>query len=87
MVSPWARANFVDHTVVDQTSIVRFIEENWSLGFIDGPTAPPAGQASFDRLAGPIDAMFDFTQQIGAGGQTLILDPATGEPVTSGRPD
>jgi phospholipase C len=88
VISPWARENFVDHTNVDQSSSLRFIEENWSLGFIDGPTEPPAGQASFDRLAGPLDAMFDFDKHdVDSGERTLILDPATGEPVKSGKGD
>src|SRR5262249_312725 len=29
VVSPWSRENFVDHTVTDQTSVIRFIEDNW----------------------------------------------------------
>jgi len=60
VISPWANTNFVDHTLTDQTSIINFIETNWALGYIDGPTAPPAGQASFDRLAGSISNMFNF---------------------------
>jgi phospholipase C len=29
VVSPYAKRNFVDHTVTDQTSILRLIEDNW----------------------------------------------------------
>ena len=29
VVAPSARHNFVDHTMTDQSSIVRFIEDNW----------------------------------------------------------
>jgi phospholipase C len=50
VISPWAKSNFVDHTLTDQVSVLRFIEDNWSLGFIDGPVAPPAGTGSVDRL-------------------------------------
>ena len=32
VISPWAKANFVDHTLTDQTSIIRFIEDNWLRG-------------------------------------------------------
>jgi phospholipase C len=60
VISPWANPNFVDHTTTDQASIINFIEANWNLGFIDGPTAPPNGQASFDRNAGTIMNMFNF---------------------------
>jgi phospholipase C len=83
VVSPWAKENFVDHTLTDQTSILRFIEENWGLGFIDGPAQPPAGQASFDRVAGSLAGLFDFDH--GDKGdrdhRRLILDPATGDVV------
>ena len=29
VISPWSKSNFVDHTVTDQTSIIRFVEDNW----------------------------------------------------------
>jgi phospholipase C len=76
VVSPWSRQNYVDHNVADQSSILRFIEENWSLGFIDGPTVPPAGQGSFDRVAGQINGLFDFDNR--PHPETVILDPTTG---------
>ena len=43
VLSPWSKTNFIDHTVIDQTSSLRFIEENWNLGSVDGTTLP-AGQ-------------------------------------------
>jgi phospholipase C len=69
VISPYARINAVDHTLTDQTSILRFIEDNWSLGRI--------GEQSADALAGPLDGMFDFRK---ARAQALILDPKTGQP-------
>jgi len=33
-VSPWAKSNFIDDTITDQSSILRFIEDNWELGRI-----------------------------------------------------
>jgi phospholipase C len=43
---------YVDHTVTDQASILRFIEDNWLNGQrITG---------SFDNLAGRLNTMFDF---------------------------
>ena len=36
VISPWAKQNYVDHTFTTQTSITRFIEDNWSLGQIGG---------------------------------------------------
>ena len=32
VISPWARQNYVDNTFVEQSSILQFIENNWSLG-------------------------------------------------------
>jgi len=69
VISPYARVNAVDHTLTDQTSILRFIEDNWSLGRI--------GEQSADALAGPLDGMFDFRKP---RAQALILDPKTGRP-------
>lgn len=67
VISPYAKANYVDHTLTDQTSILRFIKDNWSTGRI--------GDDSFDEKAGSLAGMFDF-----AGGHqpTLELDPKTG---------
>ena len=79
VISPWAKSNFIDHTITDQTSSLRFIEINWNLGFIDGTTLPPGqplGSYSFDQLAGSILNMFDFDDQPDL--KRLILDPLTG---------
>lgn len=32
IISPWLKVNYVDHQLTDQTSILRFIEDNWNLG-------------------------------------------------------
>ncbi len=68
VISPWARENFVDHTRTDQTSILKFIEDNWSLGQI--------GNDSYDAVAGSLLNMFDFSHP---HGRKLILVPQTGE--------
>jgi len=67
LISPWAKENFVDNTLIDQTSILRFIEDNWNLGRI--------GNFSFDELAAPIVQMFDFKKR---KLRYLFLDPKTG---------
>jgi phospholipase C len=69
VISPWARRNFVDHTMTDQSSILRFIEDNWLGG-------QRLGQGSFDSIANPINNMFDFTNQESSG--TYLLDQFTG---------
>jgi len=71
VVSPWAKVNYVDHSVTDQSSILRFIEDNWHLGRI--------GDQSFDAKAGSLDGMFNFAGRRHA--HRLFLDPSTGEPV------
>ena len=73
VISPWARQNYVDHTVTDQTSVIRFIEDNWL-----GGTRLPAG--SFDGIASSISQMFDFTRERADHGR-LLLDPNSGQPV------
>jgi phospholipase C len=69
VVSPFARTNFVDHTLTDQSSITRFIEDNWHLGRI--------GAGSADAFAGTLDGMFDFGRPRAS---RLILDASTGQP-------
>ena len=72
VISPWAKQNFVDHTVTDQTSIIRFVEDNWLNG-------TRIGNGSFDSIANSIANMLQFTK---ANKKTLILDPTSGEPAT-----
>jgi phospholipase C len=69
-ISPYAKQNFVDHGLSDQSSLVRFIEDNWSLGRL--------GNGSFDGLAGTVDNLFDFDNH-GSGARPVFLDPATGQ--------
>jgi len=69
VVSPWARTNFVSNQLVDQSSVVSFIEDNWGLGSI--------GNGSSDALAGSIAPMFDFQHP---SAPPIFLDPSTGEP-------
>jgi phospholipase C len=79
VISPWAKTNFVDHTLTDQTSSLRFIEENWGLEYID-EFEKPAGQGSFDRLAGTVMNMFDFGDKPDL--RPLILNPLNGQVVS-----
>jgi phospholipase C len=68
-ISPFAKVNLVDHSVTDQSSILRFIEDNWELGRI--------GDQSFDEQAGSLLNMFNFSSHHRAA--RLFLDPATGQ--------
>jgi phospholipase C len=69
VVSPWVAPNTVHHTQIEQASITRFIEDNWSLGRIGG--------TSFDTRADPLSTIFDFDNAHARAGQTW-LDPTTG---------
>lgn len=71
VISPWAKANFVDHTLADQSSIIHFIEDNWLRG-------ERIGQGSFDAVSGSVDNMFDFTHI--SSPSPYLLNPTTGEP-------
>ena len=75
VVSPWAKANYVDHTLTDQSSILRFVEDNWNLGRIGG--------GSFDAITNSISGMFDFSKTTPPNSTPLILSPVTGLPVAS----
>jgi phospholipase C len=70
VISPWAKKNYVEHTVLDQTSVLRFIEDNW----LD---SQKTGPGSFDNIANSIENMFNFDQQRNDDGK-LVLDPNTG---------
>ena len=58
----------MDHTLNDQTSILRFIEDNWNVGRI--------GDQSFDAIANPILAHFNFSSPHYG---TVLLNPTSGE--------
>jgi phospholipase C len=77
---PYRARNFVSHSLADQTSMTRFIRDNWQLGQM--------GPQSFDALAGPILNMFDFNFANDRNrnlDRQLILDPSSGEPVSPSR--
>jgi phospholipase C len=75
VISPWARHNFVDHTITDQSSILRFVEDNWLNG-------KRIGAGSFDTIANPINPMFQFEAPLNF--EPFILDPSTGTPIGFG---
>jgi phospholipase C len=68
VISPFARRNAIDHSITDQSSILRFIEDNWSTGRL--------GNGSADARAGALDGLFDFAHPHDG---RFLLDPATGE--------
>jgi phospholipase C len=71
VISPWAKSNYVDHTATDQSSVLRFIEDNW----LNSARIP----GSFDALAGSLDNMFDFASPFPPNFLPYILNGTTGE--------
>ncbi len=69
-ISPFAKSNYVKHTANDQTSLLKFIEDNWSLGRI--------GAGSTDAAAESLNSMFDIADATPDNTGKLILDPKTG---------
>jgi phospholipase C len=70
VVSPYSRSNYVDNSVMDQSSVVQFIEQNWSL--------QPMGNGAADTNAGSLDSMFDFSAH---RLPPVFLSPSSGEVV------
>ena len=77
VISPWTRVNYVSHKLTDQSSVVRFIEDNW-LGGVR------IGNGSYDSIAGRLDGpggvldFFTFPDF-----RPVILNPNTGEVVSN----
>jgi hypothetical protein len=78
VISPFAKTNFVDHTLTDQSSVLRFIEDNWLSG-------ARISTSSFDNIAGTLENMFSFPAHASqaeiealAEARKLVLDPTTG---------
>jgi hypothetical protein len=49
-ISPYAKVNFVDHSVTDQSSILQFIEDNWNLGRIGDVDMKLEGLTKLGRI-------------------------------------
>ena len=72
VVSPFAKQNFVDNTYTEQTSITKFIQDNWGLGRLGGN--------AFDDRAGELNNMFDFN---GKKADKLFLNETDGTKAAS----
>jgi phospholipase C len=69
LISPFAKTNYVSSSLADQTSVLKFIEDNWLAG-------QRTGTSSFDNVAGSLNDMFTFNRP---GTQPVLLNPRTGE--------
>jgi phospholipase C len=73
VISPFAKPNYISSKRITQSSVVRFIEDNW----LDGKRI---GGGSLDASSGLITDMLDFTQR---PNDKLFLDPTAGTVVVS----
>ena len=74
VISPFAPQSSVSSALIDQSSVVKFIEYNWRL--------PALGNGAADQAAGSLDSLFNFQQR---PDPSLFLDSQTGEPVSHKR--
>lgn len=72
VISPWAKPNYVSHIGIDQTSVLRFVEDVFL-------NQQRIGQGSYDSIAGSIVDMLDFSQSAPENGKVLLLDGTTGQ--------
>jgi phospholipase C len=91
-ISCYARSNYVDHGLSDQSSITKFIDGNWNLSSISGSFTTLAynGTASNPtyNAEGPLSNLFDFTPGANdtAGCSPYFLDVHTGMVTSSPNP-
>jgi phospholipase C len=78
VISPWAKANYVSHTVTDQSSILRYIEDTFL-------NQQRIGQGSYDQIAGSIGDMLDLSTSSPQNGAVILLDSSTGQVQTTGQ--
>lgn len=71
VISPWAKGNYVDHTLTDQTSILKLVEDLYL-------HVERIGQGSFDAQSGSLLNMFDFREGHPENASRILLDPDTG---------
>jgi phospholipase C len=76
VISPYTMPNFVDHTMLSQTSIIRFIEDNWL-------NNQRIGNGSFDSVTNSIESMMNFALP-NTCLRYVLLDDNTGEVTARG---
>jgi phospholipase C len=79
VISPYTKQNYVSSNETNTASVVKFIEDNW----LNGESIP----GSFDASSGSLDAhggVLNFNAK--PNYTPLILNPATGEVVSGGKP-
>ena len=69
VISPFARKSYVSNSLIDTTSALKFIKDNWLGG-------QRTGAGSFGNICGAINDTFTFGRPSDAA---LSLNPKTGE--------
>jgi len=75
VISPWARQNYVDHTLLDQASTIHFIEDNWLGG-------QRIGVGSLDSINNSISSMISVQPTFCL--RYVLLNDSTGEVTGAG---
>jgi phospholipase C len=70
VISPYAKTNYVDSTLLDQSSIIHFVEDNWLHG-------QRIGNGSFDTITNSIANMLSI--QPTTCFRYVLLNDQTGE--------
>jgi phospholipase C len=73
VISPYTQENYVSHNVTDQSSVVKFVEDNWLGG-------QSTGRGSFTNVAGSLASrggVLDFSAR--PHFRPVILNPITGK--------
>ena len=86
VISPWAKQNYVDHNFTDQSSVIKFIEENWGINglgdnafeSLSGLTLSGGQNPPTTPGAGDLMSMFDFNAQ-DERAPAINLNDQTGE--------
>ena len=77
LISPYARRGAVDHTVLDYTSMLQFVEANWQLAPLGPRDAGSRGlQSAFDFPAGPRQAQLISASRSSEGATQLVTSPS-----------
>ena len=69
VISPYAKVNYIDHTLITQASVVQFIEDNWLGG-------QRIGNGSHDASTGSLMNLFNFSPASPA--PAVFIDPNSG---------
>ncbi|MDE5014565.1 phospholipase, partial [Francisella tularensis subsp. holarctica] len=54
-ISPYTKANYIDHSLLNQAYVLKFIEYNWGIGSVS--------KYSTDKYSNNILNMFDFNKK------------------------